>query len=314
MKEKIDYLKYAVSNKYRMITHSSKKIVYKKMKYGNKQFLDGQSGNDKITELLNSKSPFMVARFGSTELAIMRQCMEMKLGIRKYLQTDLRRQFQNWSGFFPDNVDLITEFSELMLKSCSLVDLLGVWYNPMEDYFVSKYNDAMVTTELTGLEPWYHNNPWSKCLKGKKVLVIHPFAETIQKQYKKKGFIYSGDLLPEFELYTVKAVQTIAGEKDERFKTWFEALDYMYEESVKINFDVAIIGCGAYGFPLAAKIKNRGKQAIHLGGPTQLLFGIKGKRWDERPEVAKFYNEYWVRPGASEGVNKKSIVEGGCYW
>ena len=46
-------------------------------------------------------------------------------------------------------------------------------------------------------------------------------------------------------------------------------------------FDVAIIGCGAYGMPLAAMLKQAGKQAIHLGGATQLLFGIKGKRWEE---------------------------------
>lgn len=33
-----------------------------------------------------------------------------------------------------------------------------------------------------------------------------------------------------------------------------------------------------YGFPLAAHVKHKGKQAIHLGGTLQLLFGIKGNR------------------------------------
>ena len=63
--------------------------------------------------------------------------------------------------------------------------------------------------------------------------------------------------MPEFELKTLKAVQTIAGEKDERFSTWFEALEYMFEETMKIDFDIAIIGCGAYGMPLAAKLKKK---------------------------------------------------------
>ena len=45
---------------------------------------------------------------------------------------------------------------------------------------------------------------------------------------------------------------------------------------MKFDFDVALIGCGAYGFPLAAKLKTAGKQAIHLGGVLQALFGIKG--------------------------------------
>lgn len=91
------------------------------------------------------------------------------------------------------------------------------------------------------------------------------------------------DILPEFELKTLKAVQTLAGEKEDRFKTWFEALNYMYTEAMKIDFDIAIIGCGAYGMPLASMLKEAGKKAIHMGGVTQILFGIKGKRWEEEP-------------------------------
>lgn len=68
-------------------------------------------------------------------------------------------------------------------------------------------------------------------------------------------------------------MQTIADSRDERFSDWFEALEHMYSEAMKEDFDVAIIGCGAYGFPLAAKIKKAGKIGIHLGGAAQLLFG-----------------------------------------
>ena len=81
-----------------------------------------------------------------------------------------------------------------------------------------------------------------------------------------------------------------------------------------IDYDVAIIGCGAYGFSLAAHTKRMGKKAIHLGGATQILFGIKGKRWDELPAVNKFYNKYWVRPLPEETPARKERVEGGCYW
>ena len=50
----------------------------------------------------------------------------------------------------------------------------------------------------------------------------------------------------------------------------------MKNQIVKTDFDIAIIGAGAYGFSLAAFIKKIGKKAVHLGGPTQVLFGIKG--------------------------------------
>jgi glycerol-3-phosphate dehydrogenase len=57
------------------------------------------------------------------------------------------------------------------------------------------------------------------------------------------------------------------------------------KRSTKKDYDVALIGCGAYGLPLASHVKRKGKQSIHLGGGLQLLFGIKGKRWDDNPEV-----------------------------
>ena len=52
-------------------------------------------------------------------------------------------------------------------------------------------------------------------LRGKKVLVIHPFAETIQHQYEQKRTLLfkNPDVLPEFQLETIKAVQSLGGQK-----------------------------------------------------------------------------------------------------
>ena len=132
---------------------------------------------------------------------------------------------------------------------------------------------------------------------GKKVLVIHPFEESIQEQFSRREKLFPGtEILPDFELKTLRAVQTIAGEKDSRFATWFDALEYMYEEAMKIDFDIAILGCGAYGFPLAAKLKKAGRQVIHMGGATQILFGIKGSRWVNNPRAQIEFNDEWVYP------------------
>ena len=121
------------------------------------------------------------------------------------------------------------------------------------------------------------------------------------------------EILPIFELRTVKAVQTLAGNKCEH-ETWFDALEWMYQETMKEAFDVALIGCGAYGLPLAVKLKRAGKQAVHVGGSLQLFFGIKGNRWDNHEVIGKLYNEYWVRPSESETIKKADVVEGSCYW
>ena len=47
-----------------------------------------------------------------------------------------------------------------------------------------------------------------------------------------------------------------------------------------------------------------------------LLFGIKGRRWEENypSKIATLFNEYWVYPAESEKPKNASTVEMGCYW
>ena len=180
--------------------------------------------------------------------------------------------------------------------------------------------------QLLLLEPYHAANPWTRILEGKKVLVIHPFSETIKRQYDSKRTLLfkNPKVLPEFDLITIKAVQSIGGKSD--FITWFDALQYMKDEIDKHEYDIALIGCGAYGFPLAAHVKRSGKKAVHLGGALQLLFGIKGKRWmnpeygmKSLPFITRNYynnlmNEYWVFPSDTERISNAQNVEGACYW
>ena len=269
-----------------------------------------------IRNLIISEKPFLVGRFGANELSAVKMFdFEVKSKYEIVMEYLCRG-----AGFFPKIEKDGIKFKNLMLESIPEADVMGIWMLPFEDYYLNKYGQRnLKTTYLFDLEPWSSpDNPWSAALKGKKVLVIHPFAETIQSQYKKREKLFLGtNTLPEFELKTLKAVQTVAGEKDERFTTWFDALDWMYKEAMKIDFDIAIIGCGAYGFPLAAQLKRAGKQAIHLGGATQLLFGIRGKRWDESERYAyvqKFFNDAWVYPSDEDKPKGASKVENGCYW
>lgn len=85
---------------------------------------------------------------------------------------------------------------------------------------------------------------------------MNHYEDSIREQYRIHDKLFYGtDILPEFELVTYKALQTTGDITDDRFATWFEALDYMYEEITKIEFDVALLGCGAYGIPLSASRK-----------------------------------------------------------
>ena len=283
-----------------------------------------QMASDLIKKKLNSSSPCMIGRFGSVELKIVDEYCNSKLGIKKYFKfisgdidsykissTSLLHATNN-AGIFPSNIDLLSKFSDLMLEDMKELDILGSWLN-MEKNFKEQLSDAS-KVRLPDLEPYYHNNPWSSCLKGKDVLVIHPFAQTIKKQYKKRERIFENPLiLPDFNLKTIQSIQSNANEKV-NFTDWFEALNYMKGLIDQTTFDIAIIGCGAYGFPLAAHVKRMGKKSIHLGGATQILFGIKGSRWSNHDIISRFFNDDWVFPSKEETPKGYANVEKGCYW
>lgn len=275
--------------------------------------LEGEICSSTIMDELQKDKPSMIARFGSTEIkAILYPTIPFP--IKPILKKRIFSNMETLSGFFPSNEENIQKFSALMIEDMKLLDILGSWR--LEERFLQKYFPLAKKIQLSALEPYLQKEPWTQTLKGKRVLVIHPFNETIENQYlKNRTYLFNDKrILPEFKTFeTIKAVQTIAGNRGP-FKDWFEALNYMKQEIDKKDFDVAIIGCGAYGFPLAAHVKRIGKKAVHLGGPTQLLFGIKGKRWVERDNFKTIINEYFVSPDQSDKPKNLTQVEGGCYW
>lgn len=312
------YLKTTLESKHKrsyLSKYGFEKTVQKYPTLGGRKLLTANEINSIIFDGLCSNVPFMAGRFGSIELLV---TGKKKLGVN-YNENACLNELCNNAGFFPNEPKLLNEFSKLMQDSMAICDVQGVWYLPFEDYFLK--NGIPNYTQITEgryLEPWFSTTPWTRALEEKKVLVIHPFAQSIKYQYDncRDKLFPTRDLLPEFDLLTMKAVQTIAGQKDDRFNTWFDALEYIYEEAMKMNFDIAILGCGAYGYPLAAKIKKAGKKAVHMGGVTQAMFGIKGKRWEEDSVsiVRDLYNENWIRPSKAEAPQQKNKVEGGCYW
>ncbi len=299
--------------------------------------LDRQRANDLIYNLLSNDKPCMISRFGTTEIGIVnnyltvhskekmiKRCVDYitgNTGLPWWNNVSLNFMHR-YSGIFPANINTLEHFSERYLEDIPEIDLLGS-FNYAERFMPLK--EDVINIHLECLYPFFVEKPWTRILKGKKVLVIHPFETTIQHQHEHHSLLFKNSLIyPDYELITLKAVQSVAGSKVP-FADWFEALKYMEDQINKIDFDFAIIGCGAYGLPIAAHVKRLGKKAIHLGGGSQLLFGIKGKRWDndsyhwpDLPQLdtnySSLYNDFWTRPNESETPKSAFKVEGACYW
>lgn len=290
---------------------------------------------DKVSQIIYEKlvdnKPCMIARFGANELYTLVNFLGVKYHQKKYWKFikgespkwwwDTKHQINNLhyvAGFFPPSRVKIEQFCELMLEDVKEVDVLGSWL-ANENYFQEELKSAIYVKREV-MNPFFTNTPWTKALKNKKVLVIHPFAKLIESQYQNsRNFLFKNPhILPDFNLKTIEAVQSHGGET-EKFKDWFEALNWMKNEIDKRDFDICLVGCGAYGFHLAAHIKRRGKKVVHLGGALQLLFGIKGKRWEDPNyntvyNYAELMNKYWVRPGEQFKPSNADKVEGACYW
>jgi len=283
------------------------RLRYKELKILYPYIMNKIELNKYLFEKLNSNDNFFSAKLGSEELKVINQFKN------KNFTENLKYTISNNAGFFPPTDENLEKLALLYLEAIKDLDMLAVWFNKGELDLIK--NNNISNLALTGdyHSPWLVDNPWSYALKNKKVLVIHPFEDSIKEQYKKRKYLFENKkVLPEFELQTLKAVQSIGG-SHHTFTTWFEALDFMKNEIIKIDFDIALIGAGAYGLPLAHFCKKIGKKGLHLGGATQLLFGIYGERWKNSEEF-KLINSYWKRPYEFEKPEAFKKVENGCYW
>ena len=275
--------------------------------------------NDLIRGTLLKDEPCMISRWGSTEL-------NSYLAGRISLRSNLYRQVSfhlgitpDWltiepdqtlfhelhvsSGVFPPTRQQFDEFCDIYQECHQEIDILGSWLRAEK---LLSPRSKPIQISLRDLSPFVHlsNRPWTELLKGKKVLIIHPFATSISAQLPKRRLIfgdYADRILPEAEYSIITPPQGYGGTTVEGFDSWTKALLKLKEEVSRTEFDVALLGCGAYGMPLAHFIKTRlEKKSIHVGGILQLQFGIIGTRWHDDETVNSLFNSHWIKPLATD--------------
>jgi len=289
------------------------RIVERRIGYWGYHVLSSGDGNDLIGRLLQSGEPTAIGKLGVVETRALRSFIENR-GKEVVWDTATTLALYRNAGVFPPDDKVLRRWCVEFLDSVQSIDLMGLYFFRNESKIVRKFAPNAKVAEARALDPWYHREPWSRYLQKKRVLVIHPFEQSIRRQFVHRDKIWQDErILPIFELDTVKVPLSDALVKS-GFEDWFAALHHIMARISEKEFDVAIVGAGAYSIPLVAHIKARGKFAIHLGGGTQILFGIKGKRWDNHEIGLRFYNDYWARPLEEETPPNVGIVEDGCYW
>jgi hypothetical protein len=275
-------------------------------------------GNERVKRAILLGRPCLIGKIGSTESQGL-DCYLRCAGSPTRYPPILRDQLYTLCGVFPPTDAFLDQFCSVYLSAVDTVDLLAVWGNSGESNVVARHASKAVLIQRLSLEPYHFDDPWSSALAGKTVLVVHPFVATIERQMRQREKIWGERrVLPDFSLVTLRMPQSPALQRVKHaFVNWLQLRDQLFEQIERLHFDVALIGAGAMSLPLAAFVKSRGAIGIHTGGPTQILFGILGRRWEETREhrvLQSQFNEYWTRPADNERPPEFKRIEQGGYW
>ena len=229
------------------------------------------------------------------------------------------------SGIKFTDMDSIKLYASDYLRSFKNCEIYSGW-EPWGNVYKTIQNshdfivDTFKTRDIIGafcydIFNYIHTKPWTHSLKGKRILIISAFAETMNKQLPHLSKIYGIDLFPDCELLFMKPPQTQGSEKSEMYKIEINKFNKKLLGLIDA-FDVALVSAGGYGNLICNFIYENNKSAIYVGGVLQMYFGILGSRWKkERKEIIDIYqNKFWTTPLDTEKPSNHQTIENSCYW
>jgi len=283
--------------------------------------------NGIISTALNREAPCAIGKVGTTELMGL-EYLDRRIQLPWPRSASWHRpahRLYMCSGVFPPTEEIFLAWAKTYREALGQVDVVGQW-QPANTY-LAKYEDACLHEYAPGAErcggalvsPLQPLAPWVQELLAFRWLVITPFVETAKSQLAKLPSlgIYpteSADKLAQLrKTISFLASPPFAYMQPPQEPDWMTTLNKMKSSMGKMDFDLALIGAGAWSLPLAAHAKAMGKKAIHLGGVTQLLLGIRGGRYDQSGIYSRD-NSAWRNPLPAETPINCGLMENGAYW
>ncbi len=276
---------------------------------------------ERVAEALDEDRGFAAGKLGISEQAMLRYPMLLaseadRRRVRAFEQA-LRAKTLLTAGIFPPEPEFHRRWCPWYAEQVRGLDSVGLFPERLPTYV-----DMLAFHEIGGeVISFYDQEPdrsvptderrcWLPALRDRRVLLVSPFAgflreradaETFEAVWAKIGKRWFGPA-------SVDALEFPYGYSPatrERYATSLDLFDEITGRMAEREFDVAIIGAGGMGIPIAVFAKRLGRVGISLGGPIQPLFGVRGQRWNERDEWHRdYFNDSWVdlparyRPGA----------------
>ena len=267
--------------------------------------------NVEIIESILHKKPKSFGKIGSVESSYINHYLD---GYDfKYISKKYNNQLYANAGIYIKDDSDFQNWSEMYINAIKNTDFLLQWSDSDKKLLGKIKRKDNISRSFIGLEPFTLNSSgWHYFLKDKKVLCISPFSKSIQKNIKNYNFIWNNAHIG--QLYTIQTSypEILEGKNP---ISWKIKLQNVVDEINKVDFDVATIGYGGFSLIIGEYIRSLGKTSIHLGGANQILYGIKGKRWDKNFEKYSWYGgNHWIRPAKNEVPEFSKMIEDGAYW
>ena len=288
------------------------------------------SDHQNIHRLLSDPHrPHLIGRIAGIELKVAAHLLQS--GNQRQITNKDLAELENNAGIHTTSYASLKRYATQLLEAYEACSFIAEWPIGGEvdtltgegQRFIARHTPYIPKGSALSLEPYYldptdHALSWLTALQGKRVLVLHPFVRTFQKQVEHLTQLYPGrSWLEGCHFQFLAPPLTLAGNHQgrdwqEHYEECLRMLRTQYQES---PFDVALVGAGGYGMLLShALVKEFGVSAVYVGGALQLFFGVIGKRWFTNKEVMRLVNDRWTRPVKEDQPAEYQRVERGCYW
>lgn len=278
-----------------------------------------QKDNLYIKQVIASDAPFFIGRIAGCELKVAYNHLN---GDFLELADDIV-ELENNAGIKITNKDSLDTYVQSLLQSYTRCTVIAEWeqtgkvfaHTGIGQQLITERTQKIPKIDARALEPYYFKDSWMPALKGKKLLIVHPFVKTFKKQIGNLNNVFPGlNWFDKCEFQFIQPPITLAGNHDG--KDWQEHYElFLQQLKETADFDIALVAAGGYGMLIADYIyKEMGKSVIYVGGALQLFFGVIGKRWFENKDILKLVNDDWIRPDKDDKPSNFTKVEKGCYW
>ena len=300
------------------IVETIKQYAIIKDKYN--RIYDNIVGSNLFINKIRSPNKFLISRIGGIELDLY---LQYKLtGAESLINSYKYSIMKKYAGYYdekddPNNIIKYCDLFEKCYKNSEIIMIANanlssytklfainhpyytdIWPDQNSHSMIERLLKNKIAIDYHGiLESFEYFNQWFPLLDGKKILIISPFDNEIRNQLQFKDELFPKHFLKKYPNFrSVDYVHTYLtlDNYEKPHKNWFETYNYYCSQIDSKNFDIALLFCGCYAYPLSNYIYEKiGKSAIIVGGIGQLLFGIRGKRY-ENAYFQRFMNTQWI--------------------